>query len=156
MQVGIPVLLLCISSPSWSGSMPVFQSVNGFPIDRFNSNTKQNGAGDPEEGNKFKIATEARYYLEGAVEYLDAEGEYFVSVGENIEDSKGWTLCYPPSDLKDTDFTTVLSLSGEFLFGKDVGEDMFVTVENLHFEASKRLLGAVLQTVSLSMPVMME
>jgi len=143
------------SDDSWdSGSvvMHMFPQVDWFdarvPVgerssNSFISNTNQKGPGDPEEGKKFKITTEARYYLEGAVEYLDNEGEYFVSLGEVIEDSKYWTLFYPPTDIKNTDFTAVLSLSGDPLLEIDTGESMYVTIENVHFEASKRWLGAV-------------
>lgn len=142
------------SNASWnSGSvtMHIFPRVDWFdariPVgkrfsNRFEPNTTQKGAGDPNR-KKFKIVPEARYYLEGAIEYLDYEGEYFVSLGETVEDSYGWTLLYPPSDIKNTNFSAVLSLSKKSLFKTTVGDDMFVAVENIHFEASKRLLGDV-------------
>jgi hypothetical protein len=98
--------------------------------------------------------SESRYYLEGAIEYLDMAGEYFVSLGENIEESRGWTLLYAPTsiDINNDDIgeineklIAVLSLNdaSDTLFETEVGKDMFVTIEQIHFEGSRRYLANI-------------
>jgi hypothetical protein len=140
------------SSESWnSGSVTahIFPLVDWFdarvPVGKtrnsnlFTTSSSQTGPGNPEGGDKFKITKEARYYLEGAIEYLDSEGEYFVSLGEVEPASSGWTLFYPQSDLAD-DFTAVLSLEGKPLVRIEEGSNMFISFENLHLEGSRRKL----------------
>ena len=81
-------------------------------------------------------------------------GEYFVSLGENIQESRGWILLYPPTSIDtnndDIDeinrkLIAVLSLNdaSDTLFETDVNEDMFVTVEYIHFEGSRRYLANI-------------
>jgi len=111
----------------------------------FETITNQKSPGDPcETGNKFKITNGARYYLEGAVEYLDEEGEYHVSLGEVISGSRGWTLMIPPAGIDPTDgvFDAVLSLTTQPVI-KVEGSNMFVSFEHLHVEASRRYLTVV-------------
>ena len=82
-------------------------------------------------------------------------GEYFVSLGENIQESRGWILLYPPTSIDtnndDIDeinrkLIAVLSLNdaSDTLFETDVNEDMFVTVEHIHFEGSRRYLANII------------
>eukprot|EP00978_Attheya_sp_CCMP212_P034661 scaffold146380_cov33-Attheya_sp.AAC.1 len=47
----------------------------------FGTDTTHPAPGNPDGGDGFNIASKARYYLEGAIEYLDAEGEYHCSGG---------------------------------------------------------------------------
>jgi hypothetical protein len=110
----------------------------------FSTITKQKAPGNPEGGKIFRIVPEARYYLEGAVEYLDSEGEYHVSLGEVESSSRGWTLFYPSSDINMEDPNLSISLSLRKTPAIDVeGEDLFVTFENLRIEGSLRYLAIV-------------
>jgi hypothetical protein len=81
-------------------------------------------------------------------------GEYFVSLGENIEESPGYLLPYPPTriDINNDDIDeinekliAVLSLNdaSDALFETEVGEDMFVAIEHMHFEGSRRYLANI-------------
>ena len=106
---------------------------------QFKTITTQKAPGDPEEGNKFRIAKEARYYLEGAIEYLDDEGEYHVSLGEVVPESRGWTLLYPPAGVDMESVQAVLSLTKKPLIDIQ-GSNLYVSFENLVLEGSRRFL----------------
>ena len=41
----------------------------------FESKTNQHAPGNPDDGSGFRIVPESRYYLEGAIEYLNTKGE---------------------------------------------------------------------------------
>ena len=111
---------------------------------QFGTITNQRAPGNPGNGNKFKIVPESRYYLEGAVEYLDSEGEFYVSSGEVNQSSRGWTLFYPPSDVDMNDANLKAYLSVQNTPVLDVeGSDLHVTFENLRFEAARKYLGIV-------------
>uniref|UniRef100_A0A6S8YFR0 Right handed beta helix domain-containing protein n=1 Tax=Chaetoceros debilis TaxID=122233 RepID=A0A6S8YFR0_9STRA len=100
----------------------------------FATTTNQNAPGNPDGGNNFRIVSEARYYLEGAIEYLDTEGEYHTSLGSVVSGSRGWTLYYPPNG---TDISTaVLSISRQNIIEVE-GEDMHVSFENLAIEGGR-------------------
>lgn len=137
------------SGASWkSGAVVVhmFNRVDWFDArvrvgqrssDRFGTITKQRGPGDPNEGNQFKVVNGARYYLEGALEYLDAPGEYYVSGGEVVSGSIGWTLLYPPNGIDMERASAVLSLDSDAIIDVD---SSYVSFEGLHIEGGRRQL----------------
>ena len=100
----------------------------------FESNTNQNAPGDPDNGDEFRIVTESRYYLEGAVEYLDTQGEYHTSLGEKVSTSRGWTLYYPQDDVDIN--TAVLSISEQDIIAVE-GDEMHVSFQNLVVEGGR-------------------
>lgn len=120
----------------------------------FNTITSQRGPGDPDEGNKFVIVPGSRYYLEGAIEYLDSPGEYHVSLGETDNGkSRGWTLYYPPSGIDmnsasslkssvlSVDSTPFINVEGDSDYTGD--DNMYVTFQNLHIEGGRRHLAHI-------------
>lgn len=115
------------------------RSSNG---NQFATITNQKAPGDPNEGNKFRIVKEARYYLEGAIEYLDDEWEYHVSLGEVVSESRGWTLLYPPAGVDMENVQAVLSLTKNPLIDIE-GSNLHVSFENLVLEGSTRCLAIV-------------
>ena len=111
---------------------------------QFGTNTNQSAPGNPDGGNRFRIVPEARYYLEGAVEYLDSEGEYHVSLGEIVQSSRGWTLLYPPGnvDMEDSGLTAFLSLQKIPVIDVE-GSELHITFENLRIEAAHKYLAII-------------
>lgn len=107
----------------------------------FATDTDQQSPGDPDEGNSFRIVPESRYYLEGAVDYLDSPGEFHTSLGEVVEDSRGWTLFYPPDGVDLS--TAVLSVSKQPILEIDGGGEMHISFENVQFEGARRYLATV-------------
>jgi len=108
----------------------------------FECDTTQNAPGNPDGGSKFRIVNQARYYLEGAIEYLDTAGEYHVSLGEVVSESRGWTLYYPEDGVDLS--SAVLSITKNSLIEINTSEKkMHVSFENLVLEGSRRYLLAV-------------
>lgn len=103
----------------------------------FETITTQKGPGDPNEGNKFIVVKGARYYLEGALEYLDSPGEYYVSGNEVVPNSAGWTLFYPPDGVDMATASATLSLKSSAVIEVDAD---FVSFEGLHVEGGRRNL----------------
>lgn len=144
------------SSTSWSNSVTVhmFPLVDWYDarVDVgsragdtcFATDTEQVAPGNPDTdgGNKFRIVSGARYYFEGAVEYLDAPGEYHTSLGEVVEGSRGWTLFYPLSDIDMNSASAVLSMVTAPIIKVD-GDEMYVSFENLVIEGARRYLAKI-------------
>lgn len=145
------------SSASWNSgavSVHMFNRVDWFDGrvrvgaragSYFKGDTRQKAPGDPDEGKKFHVVKGGKFYLEGAVEYLDKEGEYHVSLGEKDGGaSRGYTIFYPPVsvDLSSPSSSAVLSLAGApVIYLK--GEDAHVAFENLHLEGARSTLARV-------------
>jgi hypothetical protein len=110
----------------------------------FGTTTSQSSPGNPDGGNEFNIAAEARYYLEGAIEYLDAEGEYHVSLGDVVSGSRGWTLFYPPADVSEADLeSAVLSISKNPIIDINADSNLYISFEHLVIEGGRRFLATV-------------
>jgi len=111
----------------------------------FRTTTTQPAPGNPDGGTNFQIAPEARYYLEGAIEYLDAEGEYHVSLGEVVPGSRGWTLFYPPAGVSEAHMeSAVLSISKKPIIDVTTdGDDVYISFEHLVIEGARRFLATV-------------
>ena len=142
------------SSTSWSKSVTVhmFPLVDWYDArvdvgsragdSCFATDTEQTAPGNPDGGSKFRIVSGARYYLEGAIEYLDAPGEYHTSLGEVVPESRGWTLFYPPSDIDMNSASAVLSMEKAPIIKID-GEEMYVSFENIAIEGARRYLAQI-------------
>jgi hypothetical protein len=110
----------------------------------FTTDTEQKAPGNPDGGDTFRIAAAARYYFEGAVEYLDAPGEYHTSLGEVVEGSRGWTLLFPPIDIdmNSASAVAVLSMVTAPIIKVD-GDEMYVSFENLAIEGARRYFAKI-------------